>query len=122
MENVKSSEFSFDLEYATGSDLIDFVDRLSREFVSRNFKRWRAEDCGLDPRSGVLYVADDDTAIAVHRVAARLLDYYGGFEYVADECRNVIGEFVFYSCDDGRVADAICCLRDNIQNKGVTPF
>ena len=42
--------------------------------------------------------------IIVHKSEDRLLQYYGGFEYVAKECRLELGSYVFYSQSDERVA------------------
>lgn len=57
----------------------------------------------LDPRAigGTVYVGED--YIAVIRMNAHVLDYYGGFEYVDKECRMEAGDYVFYSALDERV-------------------
>lgn len=59
---------------------------------------------GLDERCGKLYVGDDFLAVSVG--ADRWLQYYGGFEYIEKEYRQQIGDYVFYSVDADRVAEA----------------
>jgi hypothetical protein len=63
-----------------------------------------ATQCGLDQRCGNLYVGDD--FLAVHAANDRLLQYYGGFEYVDASNRSAWGKYVFYSIDNDRVAEA----------------
>ena len=61
------------------------------------------EDLGLDRRAGYrLFVTEE--VIAVTKDDDRSLQYYGGFEYVDKYCRTEIGEWVFYSAGDDRVA------------------
>lgn len=43
----------------------------------------------------------------------RMLDYYGGFEYVEEYCRMQVGNWVVFSNECSRVAevlDALCCV------------
>ncbi len=66
----------------------------------------RGDELGLDLRAGhCLYVGDD--FVAIHREHDRLLQYYGGFEYVDAEQRFEIHPFVFYSAESSRVAACI---------------
>jgi hypothetical protein len=66
----------------------------------------QAADLGLDPRAGYKLLVDDDrTYIAVHINEDRILQYYGGFEYVGKEYRLELGDLVFYSADNDRVAE-----------------
>ena len=59
---------------------------------------------GLDRRAASsCWVGEDYIAVAVRD--DRTLQYYGGFEYVEKSCRVECGEYVFYSIEDGRVAD-----------------
>ncbi len=54
---------------------------------------------GLDDRSsyGGLYVdVRNEEFIAVTKQADRVLQYYGGFEYIDKEFRKEYGEYVFY--------------------------
>jgi hypothetical protein len=64
----------------------------------------RAEQAGLDARCGTLTMGNDFIAVQVYD--DRLLQYYGGFEYVNKTCRTEIANWVFYSLEDARVAEA----------------
>jgi hypothetical protein len=64
------------------------------------------EDVGLDRRSGYrLYLMED--GIIVTKYDDRVLQYYGGFEYVDKEHRFELGKWVFYSAEDERVQDCL---------------
>ena len=94
------------------------------QFVDQYFEdssghRVSAEDVGLDPRSGYLYISIEEGWIASRNT--RLLEYYGGFEYIDSGYRVNVGGMTFYSADHSRVADAIEYYKDNInqQEQGV---
>lgn len=91
-------------------ELIEKANELAEAFVN-NLTEVKPEALGLDKRAGYrLYVGED--VIAVTLADDRSLQYYGGFEYVDTECRSVVGEYVFYSSEDGRVAGHIAqCVR-----------
>lgn len=74
--------------------------------------RVSAEQCGLDPRAGRFYISDD--AIIVD-TSARSLEYYGGFEYVDDYSKTVIGQFTIYTSDDDRVQEAIDAYNESLE-------
>jgi len=62
--------------------------------------------CGLDKRVGYkLYITEDVIACRINDDKA--LQYYGGFEYVEQDCRSVMANYVFYSGDDERVQEHI---------------
>ena len=83
-------------------DLLDSVDRLVRDFMDKATEV-TAEDLGLDRRAAYrLYITD--YVIAVPKGDDGKLQYYGGFEYVDKEYRREIGDWVFYSAEDNRVA------------------
>jgi hypothetical protein len=66
----------------------------------------KPEVCGLDNRAGYkLFITED--VIACSMSADKNLQYYGGFEYVDQEYRSVMGGYVFYSGDDERVQEHI---------------
>ena len=76
------------------------------EYVDDNLERIRAEQAGLDARCGRIHIRKE--CIAVESGSAdRILQYYGGFEYVDSEYRTELGSWVFYSADDDRVAGHI---------------
>jgi hypothetical protein len=54
-------------------------------------------------RCGDLQIGFD--FIAVPNVRDRMLQYYGGFEYVSQRHRHVLGTWVFYTTDSDRVRD-----------------
>lgn len=69
------------------------------------------EDLGLDRRAGYrMFVTEE--AIAVIKSNDRSLQYYGGFEYVNKDYRTEIGEWVFYSAEDDRVAEHLSRFFD----------
>lgn len=86
-------------------DLIDSVEEKTRRFVNDNMDCVSATEVGLDQRCGRLFVNED--GIAVSKDSDRLLQYYGGFEYVDKDYRNELGGFVFYTVDDDRVREHV---------------
>ena len=65
-----------------------------------------AEELGLDRRAGYRLWVDED-AIIVNKNDDRVLQYYGGFEYVDTNARIECGDYVIYTNDDSRVADCL---------------
>lgn len=86
-------------------DLIDSIEEKTRRFVNDNMDLVPASDAGLDMRCGRLFINED--GIAVSKDYDRMLQYYGGFEYVDKDYRHELGEFVFYSVDDDRVREHV---------------
>ena len=86
-------------------DLVDDMNDRMERFINKNTKQIRAEDAGLDNRCGYIYITDD--SIIVDKRNDRLIQYYGGFEYVEKDHRKEMGDFVFYSRESSRVADHI---------------
>ncbi len=74
-------------------------------YVDDNLERIRPERAGLDARCGRIWVCMD--CIAVEQGNDRTLQYYGGFEYVDKEYRTELGDWVFYSAEDERVAEQL---------------
>jgi hypothetical protein len=88
-----------------GYDLVVEVNQLVDNRMT-GLTEVRAEALGLDRRAGhQLFLAED--GVFVHRNRRGSLDYYGGFEYVDPENTHVVGDYVFYSCEDTRVDDAL---------------
>ncbi len=73
------------------------------EYVDDNLERIRPEQAGLDARCGRIWVCMDCIAVETGG-NDRTLQYYGGFEYVDKEYRTELGNWVFYSAEDERVA------------------
>ena len=69
----------------------------------------KAEDVGLDPRCGMIYLGEDFLATRNRRS----LDYYGGFEYVDPEYIQQVGGWTLYSVDDSCVLRAMTTLEHN---------
>ena len=69
--------------------------------------RCKATECNLDIRCGTLFRGQDFLATRDRR----LLDYYGGFEYVDPECIQQVGGWTLYSADDDRVLQAMMTLE-----------
>jgi len=67
--------------------------------------RVSAEAVGLDARAGYVFISTEEGWIASRNT--RSLDYYGGFEYISEEHKVIVGEITFYSNDHDRVADAL---------------
>lgn len=66
----------------------------------------KPEVCGLDKRAGYkLFITED--VIACRLENDKALQYYGGFEYVDQDYRSVMGGYAFYSIDDERVQEHI---------------
>ena len=84
-------------------------------FEDSEAQRVSAEDVGLDHRAGYLFISTEEGWIASRNT--RSLEYYGGFEYIGEEYRVVVGEITFYSSDHSRVADAIEYYNDEEQRK-----
>ena len=69
-----------------------------------------ANALGLDNRACWSYLKVTEEFIAVPLAQDRSMRYYGGFEYVNDEHRQQLGEWVFYSVESRRV-------REHLSNK-----
>jgi len=94
---------------STEENTMDFQDLLfeSNNLVNRYLdgaQEVLPEDWGLDRRAAYrLFITDE--VIAVTKDSDRALQYYGGFEYVGKDYRQEIGDWVFYSAEDDRVAE-----------------
>jgi hypothetical protein len=66
-----------------------------------------AKDLGLDERAGNRFYTDGFDGIIVDREADRILQYFGGFEYVDKYYREEIGNYVFYLTGDDRVDECL---------------
>lgn len=94
-------------------DLIENVKNQVQEMLEgENVKFVRAENCGLDNRIPNIYVNSEECWVAIHEDYRQQLDYYGGFEYVDEDCVNVLGGYVFYEHDE-RIIEVIDFLAEN---------
>ena len=103
-----------DTDFDSTLDMIDAVN----EVVERNIRKFDqvpASDLGLDIRCGRLMVDIVDEVIAVPNHNIRMLDYYGGFEYIKEgDGRVTVGDYTFFTSDNQRVNDCFEALRDSI--------
>jgi hypothetical protein len=62
---------------------------------------------GLDNRCNYSGIWINGDYIVVKKSEKRVMEYYGGFEYVDRDYVTEIGDYVIYSREDGRVDDHI---------------
>ena len=67
-----------------------------------------ADQLGLDPRCGTVWV---DTDYIVAHKGSRI-EYYGGFEYIEGDNRDEFGDYVVYYATSDRVQDCLECLME----------
>jgi len=92
----------------TYDEIYDLVEEL-REQIVFSTTPVQPQDVGLDPRCGAVLIGDDFLATLM----PRLLDYYGGFEYVKEGVM-AIGEMkVYYAhAGDDRVQRVLDCFNE----------
>lgn len=105
-------EFEIELNDDTeAGDVLDHINEVLNSYVNRLCREVRVSDMGLDFRAGhTVYVPPGDNYIIIDSHRAGQLEYYGGFEYVDKECVCRVGDYVFYSDDDSRVAEHLSIL------------
>ena len=91
---------------------IEFLEQRIDEIVGDYIRdseavRVSAEDCGLDPRSGYVFISWRERWIAVEAYSVRSIEYYGGFEYINQENKTTLGNYVFYDDGASRVEECI---------------
>ena len=89
-----------DLQCDNFDQLLTYVNSLAEEMLKTTIAVHAAE-VGLDYRCGHLYVGQD--FVAIPKSMKRIVDYYGGFEYVDKEYVHTIGEYVFYQNGSNRI-------------------
>ena len=92
-------------------DLVDEVQDLVERQV-QGMRRVAASELGLDPRCGRAYVDDNMDCIVVDSGNERSFNYYGGFEYIDDEDKRMLGDYVVFLDTSDRVRDALECLME----------
>ena len=98
-------------DFTNMMDLADEVqDMVDRQVAG--MRRVSATELGLDQRCGRAYVDDNMEYIVVGNDYVRSFNYYGGFEYIQDEDKRVLGDYTIYlnTCD--RVSDALESLME----------
>jgi hypothetical protein len=98
-------------EFTNILDLADEVQDMVERQV-QGMRRVSAVELGLDIRCGRAYVDEDMQAIVVDSGNARSYNYYGGFEYIDDEDKRTLGDYVIYLDSSERVREALECLME----------
>lgn len=80
----------------------DEANELARKFLEE-MEETTAEQLGLDSRACWQMWKGDD-CVAIRKSDKGRFDYYGGGEYVNKDCVAALGDYVFYSAEDSRVA------------------
>ena len=93
-------------EFTNIMDLADEVQDMVERQV-QGMRRVNASELGLDMRCGRAYVDDNMEYIVVDAGNARSYNYYGGFEYIDDEDKRTLGDYVIYLNTSERVSDAL---------------
>jgi len=106
--------FFTDTDFDSTLDMIDAVNEVIERNI-RKFDQVAASDLGLDIRCGRVLVDIVDEVIAVPNHNIRMLDYYGGFEYIKEgEGRVTVGDYTFFTSDNERVSDCFKSLRASV--------
>jgi hypothetical protein len=98
-------------DYTNMMDLADEVQDMVERQV-QGMQRVTASDLGLDNRCGRAYIDDNMEYIVVDAGNARSYNYYGGFEYIDDEDKRTLGDYVIYLNTSDRVRDALECYME----------
>lgn len=99
-------------------NMIDQVNDLVEDYIQDSMVEVSADKLGLDIRAGYsLFIDTDSDIIAVRASNVRMLDYYGGFEYVAT-CRETVGDYVFFTGGSGRVQDCLEFYNEQLETEG----
>ena len=107
--------FFTDTDFDSTLDMIDSVNEVVERNIRSKFVQVPASDIWLDNRCGRVLVDIVDEVIAVPNHNIRMLDYYGGFEYIKEgEGRTTIGDYTFFTSDNERVNDCFEALRDSV--------
>jgi len=107
--------FFTDTDFDSTLDMIDAINEVVERNIRNQFTQVPASDLGLDNRCGRVLVDIVDEVIAVPNHNIRMLDYYGGFEYITEgEGRVTVGDYTFFTSDNDRVNDCFEALRDSV--------
>jgi hypothetical protein len=107
--------FFTDTDFDSSLDMIDAVNEVVERNIRTKFNQVPASDLGLDIRCGRVLVDMVDQVIAVPNHNIRMLDYYGGFEYIKEgEGRVTVGDYTFFTSDNDRVDDCFKSLEASV--------
>jgi len=105
-----------DTDFDSTLDMIDSVNEVVERNIRNNFTQVPASDLGLDIRCGRVMIDLADEVIAVPNHNIRMLDYYGGFEYITEgDGRITVGDYTFFTSDNERVNDCFEAVRNSIE-------
>jgi len=89
----------------------EFTDGLLQDMNVKVMAKEQRETCGLDPRALPTRVWYNDDFMIVPSGLRKVLDYYGGFEYVEPENVYTVGDLTFYSGECERVRRVLDALN-----------
>ncbi len=92
--------------------LIWEINDFSDTFIEQNTKRVNAENLKLDYRCGTILVGESFVAVPMNGESQRILEYYGGFEYVDEEDVRYLGNYKIYLNSSNRVASHLEWVKD----------
>ena len=98
-------------DFTSVLDLADEVQDMVERHV-QGMRRVSAVELGLDIRCGSAYVDEDMESIVVAGSNERSYNYYGGFEYIDDEDKRMLGDYTVFLSTSDRVRDALECLME----------
>jgi hypothetical protein len=108
--------FFTDTDFDSTLDMIDSVNEVVERNIRSKFNQVPASDIGLDNRCGRVLIDIVDEVIAVPNHNIRMLDYYGGFEYIKEgDGRVTVGDYTFFTSDNERVNDCFEALRKDLE-------
>jgi hypothetical protein len=101
-ENIK--QLVNDVSIDDVSDILHFVKCFTSTFVTENCKEITHKQIGIDERSyGKIWITIENDYI----ITQNLSEYYSGFSYVPSDCKFKLGDYMFYSAEDSRIAGHI---------------
>ena len=89
-------------------EIVEEANQEMRILISTVPRLCGERECRLDERAGSVWVTED--AVIARADSRQRLEYYGGFEYVSQDAKMVIGDWAIYlAAEDssGRVQEVI---------------
>ena len=98
--------------------LEDVAGKVLRTLTSATNQHRELIKDAIDPRA-IFTFWFNEYVLVVNKRDVKKLDYYGGFEYVDEEYRLELGDYVVFSRDSDRVAEVLEILEDHVDpNEG----
>lgn len=92
----------FDLSLELGD--LEFMIEEKLTNIKNQMELVKAQDVGLDSRCGKMFICQDGILVEGD---TKLIDYYGGFEYINENDKMIIGEYTFYLNQNERVETCV---------------